>query len=89
MMKIETTSLKGDALRLRVSDKLGHDDYRAIIPILEEAITKHGKISLLVDITGLGSVEFRALFDDLPSICAISTISSALEWSAVPAGRTG
>jgi len=26
MMKIETTSPKGDALRLMVSDKLGHDD---------------------------------------------------------------
>jgi len=33
--------------------------------VLEEAIAEHDQISLMVDMTALNSVEFRALFDDL------------------------
>jgi len=65
MMTLIATSADGRAMRLKVAGHLSHDDYRAMIPAMEAAIARHGKISAMVDMTGLDSMSPRAVLDDL------------------------
>ena len=44
MFEIVDKSPDGAVLRLKISDTLTHGNYRAMIPVLEDAITAHGKI---------------------------------------------
>jgi hypothetical protein len=48
-----------------VSGKLTRDDYRRMLPRLEEAIRKHGKISVLVHIESMTGMELGAMWEEL------------------------
>jgi hypothetical protein len=50
---------------LRVSGKLLHEDYEALVPKLEAAIEKHGAIRCLIDVTEFDGIELRAVWDEL------------------------
>ena len=65
MFEIVDKSPDGAVLRLKISDTLTRENYHAMITVLEDAITAHSKISLMVELTALGSAEFRTLLDGL------------------------
>ena len=58
------TSADGRARRLRAGGKLTHEDYQALIPVREKAISDHGKISILVELDEISGIEPRAILDE-------------------------
>ena len=58
------TSPDGRALRFRAGGTLTHQDYQALIPMLEQAIVDHGRISILVELEELSGIEARAILDE-------------------------
>lgn len=58
------TSPDGRAMRFRAGGKLTHEDYQALIPLLEQAIAEHGKISVLVELDDITGIEARAVMDE-------------------------
>jgi nucleotide-binding universal stress UspA family protein len=48
-----------------LSGTLTRDDYRKYLPRLEEAIRKHGKVSVLVHVESLSGIRFGALWEEL------------------------
>jgi len=58
------TSADGKAMRLRAGGKLTHEDYQALIPVLEKAIASYGKISVLVELGEITGIEPRAILDE-------------------------
>lgn len=64
MMTLAATSPDGRALRIAASGRLAHEDYVAMIPVIERQIAEHGPLSVLADLTGLEGLEARAVLDD-------------------------
>ncbi|MCF6774980.1 STAS/SEC14 domain-containing protein [Thiotrichales bacterium 19X7-9] len=55
----------GKYLHISVSGKLTHEDYiQFLIPTLEDAITKYGKLRLLLEVTNFNGWELQAAWDD-------------------------
>jgi SpoIIAA-like len=52
-------------IEAEIDGKLLHDDYVAMIPVLEEAIREHGKLRCVIVIGNLAGFEPRAMLDDL------------------------
>jgi|SaaInl4_135m_RNA_FD_contig_21_1818897_length_631_multi_8_in_0_out_0_1 hypothetical protein len=52
-------------LAIKVSDKLTHEDYeKHFIPMLEEHITKHGKVNIFIEAENFQGWEWEAAWDD-------------------------
>ena len=56
---------KPDIFALKVSGKLDKSDYERFIPVLEQAIEKHGKISLLLQIDEIDKMTAGALYNEI------------------------
>ena len=55
----------GNVMGIKVSEKLTEKDYETLVPLLEEAISKHGKIRLLWDMDDFEGWNLEALWQDL------------------------
>lgn len=65
MLEIVERSGDGRALRIVASGTLSHEDYAALVPLLDEAVARHRRISILADLRELEGVGPRAALDDL------------------------
>jgi len=62
---IEITHVGERVIEMEIDGKVLHDDYVAMIPVLEEVIREHGKLRCVMVIKNLNGFEPRALVDDL------------------------
>ncbi|MEA3364942.1 MAG: STAS/SEC14 domain-containing protein [Candidatus Hydrogenedentes bacterium] len=64
MVQIE--SLEGNTIRMKVVDKLTHEDYtNVLIPGLEQILQNHDKVRVLVDVTEFKGWNLAAAWDDV------------------------
>ncbi|MCF6766626.1 STAS/SEC14 domain-containing protein [Thiotrichales bacterium 19S3-7] len=55
----------GKYLHINVSGKLTHQDYiQFLIPTLEDAISKYGKLRLILEVSNFNGWELQAAWDD-------------------------
>jgi hypothetical protein len=52
-------------LRVRVSGKLGHEDFAKLFPLLDEAVAGQGKKRLLIELHDFHGWDLHGLWDDL------------------------
>ncbi|MGD8863875.1 MAG: YbhB/YbcL family Raf kinase inhibitor-like protein [Myxococcales bacterium] len=64
-MTISIQRLNPSTLELRVSGRLDADDYRKVLPMIEDAIREHGQIGLVVRIPGMRGWSASGLWEDL------------------------
>lgn len=60
-----TASPNTNILTLRLSGTLNKDDYEQFIPAIENAITAHGKIRLLIELADFKGWTLPAMWEDL------------------------
>ena len=65
MLEILEPLTADDIVAVSVSGKLTHQDYASLLPRLESVIEERGSVCCLVELTGMESVELRAIWDDL------------------------
>ena len=61
---LAATSADGQAMRLAVSGQLTHEDYVALIPVIERQIACIRQVSVLVELTAITGIEPRAILDE-------------------------
>lgn len=83
---------EGKTVGIRISGKLTHDDYQAMIPQLEQRFKDYGQINMMVEMGDppFNAMELRAMWDDtvfgLPhrndfeKFALVGDIPSWVEW---------
>jgi hypothetical protein len=64
MIKIDSKS-HDNIIGLKVDGKLLKDDYKTVIPQLEQIISEHGAFRCLIEITGLKGGELGAFWEEI------------------------
>ncbi len=64
MIKVLPESL-GALIGLKIKGRLTHEEYAAVVPILENSIKVYGKIRILLDIQGFKGWGLKAALDDM------------------------
>jgi hypothetical protein len=57
--------LDGKTVEVTVTGKLTHEDYQLFVPVIEELISEHGKLSVLVIMHDFHGWHPAALWDDI------------------------
>jgi stage II sporulation SpoAA-like protein len=61
----QLSGLPDNALGFRMSGKLHDEDYKKFVPLVDEAIAKHGKVRLLAEFHEFKGWDAKALWDDI------------------------
>ena len=56
---------RGNVLAFRMSGKLHDEDYQHFVPMVEDAIEKHGAVRLLAQFHDFHGWDLKALWDDI------------------------
>lgn len=56
---------KGDLVAIRVSGHVDKDDYAVMLPVLEEKIKQHNKISVYAELQDVEAYTLEALWEDV------------------------
>ncbi|MBX3412009.1 MAG: STAS/SEC14 domain-containing protein [Pirellulales bacterium] len=63
---IETLPTSSDrVLAFKMSGKLHDEDYKTFVPLVDEAIAKHGKVRMLAQFHDFHGWDAKALWDDI------------------------
>jgi hypothetical protein len=54
----------GDAIGFKLSGKLHDEDYKRFVPLVDDAIAKHGKVKMLAQFHDFHGWDAHALWDD-------------------------
>jgi hypothetical protein len=55
----------GDALGFKISGKLHDEDYKTLVPMVDQAIAEHGKTRILAQFHDFQGWDAHALWDDI------------------------